>query len=37
MALASVLSITAHLGLFGPMAQAFSAVIAWPRRLSLHR
>ncbi|RZL60829.1 MAG: response regulator, partial [Variovorax sp.] len=28
MALASVLSITAHLGFFGPMAQAFSAVIA---------
>ncbi|MBP6406232.1 MAG: response regulator [Ramlibacter sp.] len=28
MALASALSITAHLGLFGPMAQAFSAVIA---------
>ena len=28
MALASVLSITAHLGLFGDMAQAFSAVIA---------
>jgi signal transduction histidine kinase/CheY-like chemotaxis protein/purine-cytosine permease-like protein len=28
MALASVLSITAHLGLFGPMAQAFSAVVA---------
>ena len=28
MVLASALSITAHLGLFGPMAQAFSAVIA---------
>ena len=28
MALASVLSITAHLGAFGPLAQAFSAVIA---------
>ena len=28
MALASVLSITAHLGVFGPMAQAFSALIA---------
>ncbi|RYF30703.1 MAG: response regulator, partial [Comamonadaceae bacterium] len=28
MALASGLSITAHLGFFGPMAQAFSAVIA---------
>jgi signal transduction histidine kinase/CheY-like chemotaxis protein/purine-cytosine permease-like protein len=28
MALASLLSITAHLGLFGPLAQAFSAVIA---------
>ena len=28
MALASFLSITAHLGLFGPLAQAFSAVIA---------
>ncbi|RZI94435.1 MAG: response regulator, partial [Variovorax sp.] len=28
MALASVLSITAHLGLFGPTAQAFSALIA---------
>jgi signal transduction histidine kinase/CheY-like chemotaxis protein/purine-cytosine permease-like protein len=28
MGLASVLSITAYLGLFGPMAQAFSAVIA---------
>ncbi len=28
MGAASVLSITAHLGLFGPMAQAFSAVIA---------
>jgi signal transduction histidine kinase/purine-cytosine permease-like protein len=28
MALASVLSITAHLGLYGEMAQAFSAVIA---------
>ena len=28
MALASVLSISAHLGLFGAMAQAFSAVIA---------
>ncbi len=28
MALASALSITAHLGLFGPLAQAFSAVIA---------
>ncbi len=28
MALASTLSITAHLGFFGPMAQAFSAVIA---------
>ena len=28
MALASALSITAHLGFFGPMAQAFSAVIA---------
>ncbi|MFD0668857.1 hybrid sensor histidine kinase/response regulator [Ramlibacter sp. MAHUQ-53] len=28
MALASVLSISAHLGLFGPMAQAFSALIA---------
>ncbi|MDO8770200.1 MAG: ATP-binding protein, partial [Burkholderiaceae bacterium] len=28
MALASVLSVTAHLGLFGPMAQAFSALIA---------
>ena len=28
MAIASVLSISAHLGLFGPMAQAFSALIA---------
>jgi signal transduction histidine kinase/purine-cytosine permease-like protein len=28
MALASVLSVLAHLGLFGPMAQAFSALIA---------
>jgi len=28
MALASVVSISAHLGLFGPLAQAFSAVIA---------
>lgn len=28
MALASLLSISAHLGLFGPLAQAFSAVIA---------
>ncbi len=28
MVLASALSITAHLGLFGPLAQAFSAVIA---------
>ncbi|AVT21249.1 hybrid sensor histidine kinase/response regulator [Paracidovorax avenae] len=28
MALASLLSVVAHLGLFGPMAQAFSAVIA---------
>ena len=28
MALASVLSVTAHLGLLGPMAQAFSALIA---------
>ena len=28
MALASVLSITAHVGMFGPTAQAFSAVIA---------
>ena len=28
MALASALSITAHMGLFGPMAQAFSAVVA---------
>ena len=28
MALASILSVTAHLGFFGPMAQAFSAVIA---------
>ena len=28
MALASILSIAAHLGLFGPMAQAFSALIA---------
>ena len=28
MALASVLSVTAHLGVFGPMAQAFSALIA---------
>jgi signal transduction histidine kinase/CheY-like chemotaxis protein/purine-cytosine permease-like protein len=28
MALASVLSVAAHLGLFGPMAQAFSALIA---------
>jgi hypothetical protein len=28
MALASVLSISAHLGVFGPMAQAFSAIIA---------
>jgi signal transduction histidine kinase len=28
MALASLLSVTAHLGFFGPMAQAFSAVIA---------
>ena len=28
MALASALSVTAHLGLFGPMAQAFSALIA---------
>ena len=28
MALASILSVTAHLGLFGPMAQAFSALIA---------
>jgi len=28
MALASLLSVTAHLGLFGPLAQAFSAVIA---------
>ncbi|MFS2205259.1 ATP-binding protein, partial [Variovorax sp. Varisp36] len=28
MALASVLSITAHLGMFGPLAQAFSALIA---------
>ncbi|MES2980558.1 MAG: ATP-binding protein [Pseudomonadota bacterium] len=28
MALASVLSVSAHLGLFGPLAQAFSAVIA---------
>src|SRR5659263_640675 len=27
MALASALSVTAHLGLFGPMAQAFSALI----------
>ncbi len=28
MALASALSVTAHLGMFGPLAQAFSAVIA---------
>ena len=28
MALASLLSVSAHLGLFGPMAQAFSALIA---------
>ncbi|HEY4081882.1 MAG TPA: ATP-binding protein [Burkholderiaceae bacterium] len=28
MAIASVLSVSAHLGLFGPMAQAFSALIA---------
>src|SRR5688572_14207222 len=28
MTLASVLSITAHLGLFGPTAQAFSALVA---------
>lgn len=28
MALASLLSVTAHLGLFGPLAQAFSALIA---------
>ena len=28
MALASILSVAAHLGLFGPLAQAFSAVIA---------
>ena len=28
MALASILSVAAHLGLFGPMAQAFSALIA---------
>jgi signal transduction histidine kinase/CheY-like chemotaxis protein len=28
MALASLLSVTAHLGVFGPMAQAFSALIA---------
>jgi signal transduction histidine kinase/purine-cytosine permease-like protein/ActR/RegA family two-component response regulator len=28
MALASILSVTAHLGFFGPMAQAFSALIA---------
>ena len=28
MVLASILSVTAHLGLFGPLAQAFSAVIA---------
>jgi signal transduction histidine kinase/purine-cytosine permease-like protein/ActR/RegA family two-component response regulator len=28
MAMASVLSVAAHLGLFGPMAQAFSALIA---------
>ncbi len=28
MALASILSISAHMGLFGPLAQAFSAVIA---------
>lgn len=28
MALASALSITAHIGIFGPMAQAFSALIA---------
>jgi hypothetical protein len=28
MALASALSVAAHLGLFGPMAQAFSAVVA---------
>lgn len=28
MALASLLSVSAHLGLFGPLAQAFSAVIA---------
>ena len=28
MALASVLSISAHLGVFGPLAQAFSALIA---------
>ncbi|MEY4139282.1 MAG: hypothetical protein RLZZ371_1464, partial [Pseudomonadota bacterium] len=28
MALASLLSVTAHLGFFGPMAQAFSALIA---------
>ena len=28
MALASVLSVTAHLGFFGPLAQAFSALIA---------
>ena len=28
MALASILSVTAHLGVFGPMAQAFSALIA---------
>ena len=28
MAVASILSVTAHLGVFGPMAQAFSALIA---------
>jgi len=28
MAMASILSVTAHLGFFGPMAQAFSALIA---------
>ncbi|WP_077032860.1 ATP-binding protein [Pelomonas sp. KK5] len=28
MAIASILSVTAHLGFFGPMAQAFSALIA---------
>ena len=37
MGVASVLSIVAHLGWLGPMAQAFSAPSRWSRRSSPRR